>query len=144
MQVDIPSCFVALLLKNCELPYPNHGHVILANPSPILLYRISSTEIRCLVDIPGKKVPSVCNGDMAHHLKTSVAPQVYIYTILFDTTVICLLFWYYSFKSISHGDHAVLTSDLVIQLPNHGVTFMHFRSPRNSLVPSYLQLMKET
>ncbi|KAM7470555.1 hypothetical protein LguiA_008738 [Lonicera macranthoides] len=75
-KVDIPSCFVALLLKNCELPYPNHGHVILANPSPILLYRISSTEIRCLVDIPGKKVPSVCNGDMARHLKTSVAPQI--------------------------------------------------------------------
>lgn len=76
MQVEVPSCFVALILKDCELPYPNHGHVLLANPSPILLYRISSTEIRCLVDVPGKRIPSVSNGDMANHLKTLVAPQV--------------------------------------------------------------------
>ncbi|XP_057990410.1 squalene monooxygenase SE1-like, partial [Hevea brasiliensis] len=47
-KVDIPSCFVALILENCELPYPNHGHVVLADPSPILFYRISSSEIRCL------------------------------------------------------------------------------------------------
>ncbi|KAJ0582991.1 putative squalene monooxygenase [Helianthus annuus] len=75
-EVDIPSSFAALLLKNCEAPYPNHGHVILADPSPILCYRISSTEIRCLVDIPGKKIPSVGNGDMALYLKTKVAPQI--------------------------------------------------------------------
>ncbi|KVI10870.1 hypothetical protein Ccrd_010728, partial [Cynara cardunculus var. scolymus] len=74
--VEIPSSFVALLLKNCEAPYPNHGHVILADPSPILCYRISSTEIRCLVDIPGKKIPSVGNGEMALYLKTKVAPQI--------------------------------------------------------------------
>lgn len=75
-EVDIPSCFVALLLKNCEVPYPNHGHVFLANPSPILCYRISSTEIRLLVDIPGQKVPSISNGEMARYLKTMVAPQI--------------------------------------------------------------------
>ncbi|XP_074338828.1 squalene monooxygenase SE1-like [Apium graveolens] len=75
-RVEVPSCFVALILKDCELPYPNHGHVLLANPSPILLYRISSTEIRCLVDVPGKRIPSMLNGDMANHLKTLVAPQI--------------------------------------------------------------------
>ncbi|KAK1402055.1 Squalene monooxygenase [Heracleum sosnowskyi] len=75
-RVEIPSCFVAIILKDCELPYPNHGHVLLANPSPILLYRISSTEIRCLVDVPGKRIPSVLNGDMANYLNTLVAPQI--------------------------------------------------------------------
>ncbi|KAI3794150.1 hypothetical protein L1987_36778 [Smallanthus sonchifolius] len=75
-QVDVPSCFVGLVLENCELPYPNHGHVILADPSPILFYPISSSEIRCLVDIPGQKLPSLGNGDMAKYLKTIVAPQV--------------------------------------------------------------------
>ncbi|XP_022158631.1 squalene monooxygenase-like [Momordica charantia] len=75
-QIDIPSCFVGLVLENCKLPFENHGHVVLADPSPILLYPISSTEIRCLVDIPGQKVPSVANGEMAHYLKTVVAPQV--------------------------------------------------------------------
>lgn len=74
----MPSCFVGLLLENIDLPYINHGHVILANPSPILFYKISSTEIRCLVDVPGQKVPSVSNGELAHYLKTVVAPQVLI------------------------------------------------------------------
>ena len=76
MQVDVPSCFVGLVLENCELPHSSHGHVVLADPSPILLYPISSTEVRCLVDVPGQKVPSITNGDMAKHLRTVVAPQV--------------------------------------------------------------------
>ncbi|GMI87947.1 DROUGHT HYPERSENSITIVE 2, SQUALENE EPOXIDASE 1 [Hibiscus trionum] len=75
-KVDVPSCFVGLVLENCELPYANHGHVILADPSPILFYPISSTEIRCLVDVPGQKVPSVYDGEMALYLKTMVAPQI--------------------------------------------------------------------
>ncbi|KAL2342013.1 hypothetical protein Fmac_009953 [Flemingia macrophylla] len=75
-KVDVPSHFVGLVLENCNLPYENHGHVILGDPSPILFYPISSTEIRCLVDVPGQKLPSLGNGDMAHYLKTVVAPQV--------------------------------------------------------------------
>ncbi|XP_057802580.1 squalene monooxygenase SE1-like [Salvia miltiorrhiza] len=75
-QVENPSCFVGLILENCDLPHANHGHVVLGDPSPILFYPISSTEIRCLVDVPGQKVPSISNGDMAHYLKTVVAPQV--------------------------------------------------------------------
>ncbi|CAI0405476.1 unnamed protein product [Linum tenue] len=74
--VDVPSCFVGLILENCQLPFANHGHVILADPSPILFYPISSTEIRCLVDVPGQKVPSIGNGEMAKYLKNNVAPQL--------------------------------------------------------------------
>lgn len=77
LQVEIPSCFVGLVLENCNLPYANHGHVVLADPSPILFYPISDTEIRCLVDVPGQKVPSVSNGEMSHYLKNTIAPQVY-------------------------------------------------------------------
>nr|AYN44138.1 squalene epoxidase [Tripterygium wilfordii] len=75
-KVDMPSCFVGLVLENCDLPFANHGHVILADPSPILFYPISSTEVRCLVDVPGQKVPSIANGEMAKYLKTMVAPQI--------------------------------------------------------------------
>uniref|UniRef100_A0A0E0CXJ2 squalene monooxygenase n=1 Tax=Oryza meridionalis TaxID=40149 RepID=A0A0E0CXJ2_9ORYZ len=75
-KVDVPSCFVGLVLENCQLPHPNHGHVILANPSPILCYLISSTEIRSLVDILRQKVPSMATGEMAKYLKTVVAPQI--------------------------------------------------------------------
>ncbi|CAN6455293.1 unnamed protein product [Victoria cruziana] len=75
-KVDVPSCFVGLVLENCKLPYPNHGHVILANPSPILFYPISRNEVRCLVDIPGQKVPSIANGEMTKYLRNVVAPQI--------------------------------------------------------------------
>lgn len=75
-QVDNPSCFVGLVLQNCDLPFANHGHVILADPSPILFYPISSTEVRCLVDIPGQKIPSLATGELANYLKSNVAPQV--------------------------------------------------------------------
>lgn len=72
------SHFVGMVLnlENGKLPQPNHGHVILANPSPVLFYPVSSTEVRCLVDIPGAKMPSISNGDMAIHLRTKVAPQL--------------------------------------------------------------------
>nr|ADC32655.1 squalene epoxidase [Aralia elata] len=75
-KVEVPSCFVGLIVENIDLPHINHGHVILADPSPILFYKISSTEIRCLVDVPGQKVPSISNGELANYLKTVVAPQV--------------------------------------------------------------------
>ncbi|XP_061372013.1 squalene monooxygenase SE1-like [Gastrolobium bilobum] len=75
-QVDVPSCFVGLVLENCELPCANHGHVILGDPSPVLFYPISSTEVRCLVDVPGQKVPSISNGEMEKYLKTVIAPQI--------------------------------------------------------------------
>ncbi|XP_043711200.1 squalene epoxidase 1-like isoform X4 [Telopea speciosissima] len=80
-KVDVPSYFVGLVLENCQLPYPNHGHVILADPSPILFYPISSSEVRCLVDVPGQKVPSLANGEMAKYLKTVVASQPLASTI---------------------------------------------------------------
>ncbi|KAH1109814.1 hypothetical protein AAZX31_04G047500 [Glycine max] len=73
-KVDVPYHFVGLILENCELPCANHGHVILGDPSPVLFYRISSSEIRCLVDVPGQKVPSISNGEMTNYLKTVVAP----------------------------------------------------------------------
>ncbi|MBA0782172.1 hypothetical protein Gotri_003033 [Gossypium trilobum] len=75
-KVDTPSYTVGVILTNCKLPNENYGALILADPSPILFYPISSTEIRCLVNIPSEIVPSVSNGEMAHFLKTLVAPKV--------------------------------------------------------------------
>lgn len=44
-RIQHPSYFVGLLLQNCQLPHPNYGHVVLAKPSPILFYPISSSEV---------------------------------------------------------------------------------------------------
>ncbi|KAL7002937.1 Squalene epoxidase 1 [Sarracenia purpurea var. burkii] len=75
-KVEVPSCFVGLILENCQLQSANHGHMILGDPSPFLFYPISSSEIRCLVDVPGQKMPSISRREMAQYLKTVVAPQV--------------------------------------------------------------------
>eukprot|EP00877_Chromochloris_zofingiensis_P011908 jgi/Chrzof1/6971/Cz02g06030.t1 len=71
-KLNHPSFFVGLLLQNVQLPYPNHGHVVLAKPSPILFYPISLREVRCLVDVPGEKLPA----DLPSYLRTTVAPEV--------------------------------------------------------------------
>ncbi|KAL2322408.1 hypothetical protein Fmac_026787 [Flemingia macrophylla] len=72
-KVEVPSCFVGLVLENCQLPFENYAHIILADLSIIILYRISSTKVRCLVDIPGQKVPL---PGMANYLKTIVTSQI--------------------------------------------------------------------
>lgn len=72
-----PSTFVGLLLKDVQLPHPNHGHVILGHPSPILVYPISSTEARVLVDIPAsEKMPSAASGELREYLRRRVTPQL--------------------------------------------------------------------
>uniref|UniRef100_A0A061QZC0 Squalene monooxygenase n=1 Tax=Tetraselmis sp. GSL018 TaxID=582737 RepID=A0A061QZC0_9CHLO len=78
MKPDIkqPSHFVGLVLTDVELPRPNHGHVVLASPSPLLFYPISSTEVRCLIDIPGREVPSISDGKMQKYLREKISPQV--------------------------------------------------------------------
>ncbi|KAG6520241.1 hypothetical protein ZIOFF_017279 [Zingiber officinale] len=75
-KVDVPSLCVGMVLENCQLPFSNYGYIILGDPSIILFYPISSTEVRCLVDVPGNKIPSVATGEMENFLKTVVAPQV--------------------------------------------------------------------
>jgi len=73
--IQLPSFFVGLLLENCTLPVAHHAVVVLSDPAPILFYPISSHEVRCLVDVPGDKLPSVASGAMAAHLR-SLAEQV--------------------------------------------------------------------
>lgn len=50
-RIKHPSFFVGLLLKGCSLPHANFGHVVLAKPSPILFYPISSSEVSHLVSL---------------------------------------------------------------------------------------------
>eukprot|EP00892_Ulva_mutabilis_P010190 jgi/Ulvmu1/7543/UM037_0087.1 len=71
------STFVGLIIKNPQLPFRNHGHVILGDPSPILVYPISSTEARVLIDIPpSAKMPSASSGQLRDYLLQRVHPQL--------------------------------------------------------------------
>ncbi|KAF8952583.1 Squalene epoxidase [Podila verticillata] len=73
--VETTSHFVGFVLKDVQLPFPNHGHVILATPSPILMYQISTRDTRILVDVPGK-LPSASSGALRSYLEKVVCPQL--------------------------------------------------------------------
>ncbi|KAJ6761798.1 SQUALENE MONOOXYGENASE [Salix koriyanagi] len=74
-KIEVPSYSVGLVLEDYNLPYANRSYFIL-NDTISITYPISSKEIRCLVDVPGPKQPSISTGEMASYLKTVVAPQM--------------------------------------------------------------------
>lgn len=69
--VEVYSNFYGYVLDMVDIPFPNYGHVVLADPTPVLFYPISSKHVRCLVD-----VSSDFRGDITNHMLTVVAPQV--------------------------------------------------------------------
>lgn len=49
--------FLGLLLKNCELPIPNHGHLVMGDHPPFVIYPVTSNASRILIDFKGDKPP---------------------------------------------------------------------------------------
>jgi len=63
--------------ESCPLPMPNHGHVILSDTAPILLYQIGSHETRALIDIPDNTASaSLASGGVKSHLQNIVLPTL--------------------------------------------------------------------
>lgn len=56
------------------MPAPYHGHVIMGNNPPVLLYQIGTHETRALVDMP--KLPSASSGALKAHLENVVLPDL--------------------------------------------------------------------
>lgn len=71
----VRSNFVGLVLKDADMPAPNHGHVILDGKSPVLVYQIGTHDTRILIDIQGQ-MPSLGNGDLKKYLETEVLPTL--------------------------------------------------------------------
>ncbi|XP_038123216.1 squalene monooxygenase [Cyprinodon tularosa] len=63
----ISSHFVGCLMKDCPQFKANHAELVLANPSPVLIYQISSFHTRVLVDIRGE-MPRDLPGYMAEKI----------------------------------------------------------------------------
>lgn len=71
------SKFWGLELIDAPLPMPNHGHVILGDGAPVLLYQIGTHETRALVDVPeGLASTSVKAGGVKGHLRNVVLPSL--------------------------------------------------------------------
>jgi squalene monooxygenase len=74
---EVRSKFWALELIDAELPMPNHGHVILSDAPPILIYQIGTHETRILIDVP-ENLPSArpAVGGVKNHFKSVVLPTL--------------------------------------------------------------------
>jgi squalene monooxygenase len=71
----VSSYFLGMLLKDCNLPYANHGHVIIAEPSPCLVYPVSSTETRVLIDFPDNEPPKK-SEELTAFLRDKIGAQI--------------------------------------------------------------------
>lgn len=67
--------FLGLLLHNCTLPYQNHGHVIITDKAPVLVYPVSGTETRVLIDFKGTEPPKK-GEELTEYLNNQIAPQL--------------------------------------------------------------------
>ncbi|KAM5348022.1 hypothetical protein ACJ41O_007846 [Fusarium nematophilum] len=71
------SKFYALELIDCDLPSPGHGHVVIGNAFPILLYQIGTHETRALIDVPqGIPEASPENGGVRGYIRNYVLPAL--------------------------------------------------------------------
>lgn len=71
------SNFWGIILEHADLPRPNHGHVVVGNGGPILLYQISPTETRMLIDVPKCDAEAaVQSGGVKAHIYRHVLASV--------------------------------------------------------------------
>ncbi|KAL9020168.1 MAG: hypothetical protein Q9185_002625 [Variospora sp. 1 TL-2023] len=71
------SRFYGLELIDADLPRSMHGHVVLGEGAPVLLYQIGTHETRALVDVPeGTPTASHANGGVKEHLRRVVLPSL--------------------------------------------------------------------
>ena len=76
-EVVSKSKFWGLELIDADLPKPMHGHVILGDGAPVLLYQIGTHETRALVDVPeGLDSTSTKSGGVKGHLRNVVLPSL--------------------------------------------------------------------
>lgn len=71
----ITGYFLGLVLEDCQLPYPNHGHVLMTGTSPVLLYPITSSATRALIDFPGDQAPRM-GEELKQHLLNVIGPHI--------------------------------------------------------------------
>lgn len=69
--VSVWSNFVGVIMHNVPQFAAGHAEIVLGNSGPVLIYQISSTCTRILVDIPGKLPPN-----LKDYMVQKVAPQL--------------------------------------------------------------------
>ena len=68
---SVKSHFVGTIMKNCPQIADGHAELVLANPSPVLIYKISTNDTRVLVDVRGT-MPK----NLKEYMMEKIAPQM--------------------------------------------------------------------
>ena len=66
---------VGVVLEDTELPFANHGHVIMADPAPVLAYPVGNGKIRILIDFPSE-LPVMKGDALPSYLEEVIKPQL--------------------------------------------------------------------
>lgn len=69
--VSVSSHFVGLVMHDCPQYEPGHAEIFLTSKGPVLVYQISSSSTRILIDVQGE-MPS----NMQQFLKEEIGPQL--------------------------------------------------------------------
>ncbi|MCB9257024.1 MAG: FAD-dependent monooxygenase [Chitinophagales bacterium] len=72
---EVTSHFLGFVLENCTLPHEAYGHIFMGGEAPFLCYRISSEQIRILVDFPGSEAPKK-GEELKQYLVQDILPQL--------------------------------------------------------------------
>ena len=73
----VRSKFYGIELIDADLPLPSHGHVILSDIAPVLLYQIGTHETRALIDIPENTASaSAAAGGVKNYLRNIALPTL--------------------------------------------------------------------
>ena len=72
---DTKGYMLGVVLENCSLPFDHHGHVIMADPAPILAYPVGTNKIRVLIDFP-RELPAMKGEQLTDYLTTTIQPQL--------------------------------------------------------------------
>ena len=71
------SNFWGIELIDAQLPAPCHGHVVLSDYAPVLLYQIGTHETRALIDVPkGLPEAQASRGGVQTYLRAVVLPRL--------------------------------------------------------------------
>lgn len=72
----VGSYFVGLALMDAKLPAAYHGHVILGDHAPVLIYQVSDRESRMLCAYRLTKPPLLSNSEFSDYLLHDVMPNL--------------------------------------------------------------------
>ncbi len=112
--VTVCSHFVGLIMHGCPQHRSGHAEIILTTNGPVLVYQISSSATRILIDIQGKMPANV-----DQYLRENILPQLTGNFIVFPSMMINLIYTHKKcLDSIQKPFEEALRKERIRSMPN--------------------------